>query len=337
MKQQKITWKTVGGYLQVLVGPNRVFIREGTLQKVCRKTNKPRRFFLFSDCLVYAKIADTTIESSPTCTFDRMVLLLHTKVTPASENQERAFQVLGKEKSFTVICKTAEEKDSWLKSISDAIAAQGEQEDIGGQAPVWIPDSNAEKCMICGTKFTVVNRRHHCRRCGKVVCGKCSSCEFMMVNTRTLERVCNMCFDALVEMNGGWSMMEGRTKLYRVPKTVLAASRVFIPPDQWNERHIREWTESVSNGKFAQLKESPRLPKFGVPFVRMSQYDVDRLFEESSLKAADNAELLKHEFFDLLVELRRRVYLGPPPPPPQVTVIDKQGEAKAERDVSPKE
>ena len=37
---------------QTLLVPGRIFIREGTLLKVCRRCPKPRHFFLFNDVLV---------------------------------------------------------------------------------------------------------------------------------------------------------------------------------------------------------------------------------------------------------------------------------------------
>jgi hypothetical protein len=42
-------------------------------------------------------------------------------------------------------------------------------------APVWVPDSKADRCMRCITPFTLWRRRHHCRLCGDVVCWRCSS------------------------------------------------------------------------------------------------------------------------------------------------------------------
>lgn len=39
----------------------------------------------------------------------------------------------------------------------------------------WIPDNEAELCMCCQeARFTSTQRRHHCRRCGRIVCGACS-------------------------------------------------------------------------------------------------------------------------------------------------------------------
>lgn len=40
--------------------------------------------------------------------------------------------------------------------------------------PNWQPDTEVSKCPICGTQFTFWYRKHHCRKCGRVVCASCS-------------------------------------------------------------------------------------------------------------------------------------------------------------------
>ena len=42
--------------------------------------------------------------------------------------------------------------------------------------PHWVPDAAAASCARCGARFgLVLIRRHHCRLCGAVVCGDCST------------------------------------------------------------------------------------------------------------------------------------------------------------------
>ncbi|KAK9370068.1 FYVE zinc finger-domain-containing protein [Lipomyces kononenkoae] len=41
--------------------------------------------------------------------------------------------------------------------------------------PPWQADSDVSGCPICQNSFTFFYRRHHCRICGRVVCGQCSS------------------------------------------------------------------------------------------------------------------------------------------------------------------
>ena len=40
--------------------------------------------------------------------------------------------------------------------------------------PRWQPDSEVSECPICGRTFAFWLRKHHCRKCGRVVCGNCS-------------------------------------------------------------------------------------------------------------------------------------------------------------------
>lgn len=42
------------------------------------------------------------------------------------------------------------------------------------RAKAWTPDSSAPRCELCMRRFTLLRRRHHCRRCGKCVCEACS-------------------------------------------------------------------------------------------------------------------------------------------------------------------
>lgn len=40
--------------------------------------------------------------------------------------------------------------------------------------PAWQPDIEASDCPICGHRFNFWYRKHHCRKCGRVVCANCS-------------------------------------------------------------------------------------------------------------------------------------------------------------------
>ncbi|XP_041069724.1 zinc finger FYVE domain-containing protein 26 isoform X2 [Carcharodon carcharias] len=60
----------------------------------------------------------------------------------------------------------------------------------------WVPDNKALFCMVCWKeRFTMFNRRHHCRRCGRVVCQSCSTNKMVIENCReSPARVCDQCY-----------------------------------------------------------------------------------------------------------------------------------------------
>ena len=55
-----------------------------------------------------------------------------------------------------------------------SISVQRSIHDREVNLPKWQPDAEVTKCPICGTPFSFWYRKHHCRKCGRVVCANCS-------------------------------------------------------------------------------------------------------------------------------------------------------------------
>lgn len=64
------------------------------------------------------------------------------------------------------------------------------------KAPEW---KDADCCSRCRAEFGLVQRKHHCRACGDVVCGKCSSKNSIIpkFGIEKEVRVCDSCYDKL--------------------------------------------------------------------------------------------------------------------------------------------
>lgn len=66
----------------------------------------------------------------------------------------------------------------------------------------WMPDQSCRVCYDCDSQFTIFNRRHHCRLCGRVFCAKCTAnslpapSDDPRIGSEDWERirVCNYCF-----------------------------------------------------------------------------------------------------------------------------------------------
>lgn len=72
----------------------------------------------------------------------------------------------------------------------------------------WIPDKRCTICHLCQSQFTMLNRKHHCRSCGKIFCSNCcfkyQSLPSYLPHThnRFLSnakvKVCNICYSDIV-------------------------------------------------------------------------------------------------------------------------------------------
>ncbi|XP_035691517.1 rabankyrin-5-like [Branchiostoma floridae] len=68
--------------------------------------------------------------------------------------------------------------------------------DMLSKEPPWCESQN---CMECMAKFGVATRKHHCRHCGRILCGKCSSKMIPIIKYEQPKpiRVCDLCFEVL--------------------------------------------------------------------------------------------------------------------------------------------
>ncbi|XP_033106473.1 FYVE, RhoGEF and PH domain-containing protein 6-like isoform X2 [Anneissia japonica] len=195
-----------------IVKPGRIFKKEGILLKLSRKVMQPRRFFLMSDCLLY-----TTPYPSGQYKLNNELSLAGMKVSrPVQEDFQNEFSIISVQRSFTLSASTPELLDEWIDALMTAITdyaqkkssfnlmrpdsmTEGNLMSLGRKAPVWIPDGRVTMCMICTCEFTITWRRHHCRACGKVVCGNCSNNKLPLSYLSKVARCCDECYSCLKE------------------------------------------------------------------------------------------------------------------------------------------
>lgn len=67
---------------------------------------------------------------------------------------------------------------------------------VAEKAPEW---KDAETCTRCRVQFSMMQRKHHCRNCGEVFCGRCSSKNSIIpkFGIEREVRVCDSCFEKL--------------------------------------------------------------------------------------------------------------------------------------------
>ncbi|MES1908427.1 MAG: hypothetical protein MHM6MM_001371 [Cercozoa sp. M6MM] len=195
-----------------LVGGDRKLVRVGQLEKYTRHRRKRLKytFHLFNDLLLYSEqqvngnfklhraipLATTLVREMDVGADDATASQL------SADDRACCFEVLSREKSFVVRCRNRNQKQVWLRDIHQCALAcrplvmDDDEVDV---APVWQADKDSTHCPMCQSKFTLVRRRHHCRRCGVLCCGKCSSRRALLVNIDAEKpvRVCDSCADAV--------------------------------------------------------------------------------------------------------------------------------------------
>ena len=201
-----------------LVQPTRSFIREGPLLRVTRRG--PARFWvwLFNDLIMYGTPKTGIGRTGRRYRVHRVFGLAgcSVKLLPQSMTDgQHAFAILSGQKSFMLIAPNYEVCAEWVLAIQSAIeklvdgvvdlgdgrlsvairSTQNTPSPNADKAPLWQPDSATRCCMLCSTRFSLFRRRHHCRACGKVVCGPCSTGRAVLahISTSKLQRLCDRC------------------------------------------------------------------------------------------------------------------------------------------------
>eukprot|EP01133_Synstelium_polycarpum_P012286 gene12286-14403_t len=178
-----------------IVAAHRSFVYEGVLMKVCRKACKKRHVFLFSDMLVYGS------SIPPKLLLHEKIMLDHCRIEDIPDGDtggsrsislngqliNNAFQICSNKKSFVVFADSPDAKMQWMIKLIETIGALKEKKSTlksdkitRSEAPVWVPDETTTNCPYCTEPFTLLNRRHHCRNCGSLVCGKCSDKKYKL-------------------------------------------------------------------------------------------------------------------------------------------------------------
>ncbi|XP_035019079.2 pleckstrin homology domain-containing family F member 1 [Hippoglossus stenolepis] len=188
---------------KALSQPGRVLIGQGQLMKQSRRGPQPKVFFLFNDVLVYGSI----ILKGHWHKNQQIILLEDIQLEDLEDGVKMKNQWLIRtpRKSFFVAAASYEEKRSWIEHMEDCrfrLLQSGNRRPGSTFAVTWIPDQAATICMRCYNKFTVTQRRHHCRKCGFVVCSSCSKKRAVVRHIHTTKRlrVCCMCHLSLLSI-----------------------------------------------------------------------------------------------------------------------------------------
>ena len=96
-----------------------------------------------------------------------------------------------------------------------------------GNSASWVADNEVSSCSVCDVGFTLFLRKHHCRRCGHVVCDHCSKARLAVPPAYIQHvRVCDDCAKVLEDEDAAAAAAYAlRSSAWLAP-----ASGGWIPP-----------------------------------------------------------------------------------------------------------
>lgn len=134
---------------------------------------------------------------------------------------------------------------------------------LGQIAPVWVPDHRVTMCQLCMQPFNLMNRRHHCRCCGQVVCNECS------LNKRPLkylrnkqERVCDECNDKFEDNNNNSTLSRSSVSVRIESPAIDVTDQSAVQSTEEANGNSIEVTRKSRNNSMVDLLE-PSLQERG--------------------------------------------------------------------------
>ncbi|XP_042069476.1 FYVE, RhoGEF and PH domain-containing protein 5 isoform X2 [Haplochromis burtoni] len=246
-----------------LLKPGRMFVKEGTLMKVSRKSRQPRHLFLMNDIMLY-----TYPQQDGKYRLKNTLSLSGMKVSkPTLGNVLNCLKIEVSDITITLSASSVGEREDWFHTLSRAIAdhAAGlctfggpcsEAREklwmaLGEAAPVLVPVSHVMMCMNCTSDFSLTLRRHHCNACGKVVCRACSRNRYPLKYLKDrLAKVCDHCYAELRKRGGSVSAAcdNSSPRTHRASRPLSAVFQSLQPPSLWKSRKSISPLTQVSLG-----------------------------------------------------------------------------------------
>ncbi|KAM6927727.1 FYVE, RhoGEF and PH domain-containing protein 5 [Xenentodon cancila] len=246
-----------------LLKPGRIFVKEGTIMKVSKKSRQPRHLFLMNDIMLYTyPQQDGKYRLKNTLTLSGM------KVSkPILNNMLNCLRIEVSDITITLTASSVGEREDWFHTLSRAIAdhAAGlctfgepcsEAREklwmaLGEAAPVLVPLSHVMMCMNCTSDFSLTLRRHHCNACGKVVCRACSRNRYPLKYLKgRMAKVCDHCYEELRKRGGSISGVCDNASLrtHRASRPLSTVFQNLQPPSLWKSRKSTSSLSQVSFG-----------------------------------------------------------------------------------------
>ncbi|TRM67932.1 hypothetical protein BD626DRAFT_394536 [Schizophyllum amplum] len=118
----------------------------------------------------------------------------------------------------------------------------------------WERDDSVRDCRDCGRRFTFLLRRHHCRRCGRIFCDRCSSYRALLDPSEIVQdpvfpeasftsgtqRVCEACYH---EANASVPAMLQGSSMNSLERIVVDSHHLNVPSRRQSASQLSDLAE----------------------------------------------------------------------------------------------
>ncbi|XP_050582417.1 FYVE, RhoGEF and PH domain-containing protein 4-like [Bombus affinis] len=284
-----------------LVSATRELVKEGRIVKISARSgdHQERHLFLFTDLLLLCSIR---LIPGPLYRLRAKFLIENLQVIEG-DNLETAntFYIRDEDKSVELYTHVAEEKAAWLEALFDTMQEMMKRKaslKTGDVKTLVVKTDDVSRCMICEVIFSVMKRKHNCRACGIVVCGKCSNQKLLFEDNKNM-RVCRLCYTALtqplVKSPSSTSTSGPVPSLLQVSASALSVISGYLmlktqPSKSWTRRWFALHADFVL---YTFKSESENMALTATPMPGFIVTEGIKLSDEDPLSHKDRPKALK--------------------------------------------
>jgi FYVE zinc finger len=127
-----------------------------------------------------------------------------------------------------------------------------------------MPDRSCYNCYECSNIFNLINRRHHCRMCGKIFCGKCAA-NFIPYRSRSITGSASSCDDSAGHNKENSNRVRVCRFCFKQWEEDIAKQRKVCASSTCSSTIISAATNSSSNSSYEGLDGLPRFFENDLP------------------------------------------------------------------------
>ena len=173
----------------------------------------------------------------------------------------------------------------------------------------WTHDEASNNCLLCGSQFTLMSRKHHCRVCGILCCNACSSKRLTLAATQDAahspkcmdNRACDGCFNKVIFNFHEWKEILAEEKRRHDECLLRAASAVSLKPKPVAEQALLSPPQHRQPDSSSVSSTAPTSPQSPFAAISSAMTETFAAFHERGQKLNelnDSTERLKNAATD---------------------------------------